>query len=551
MLNGLAFALRQTLRDWRNKELRLLFLALVLAVTAITAVGFFTDRIEQAMRLQANEMLAADLVFTSSNPIPAPFLDRASAIGLETASSLSFASVVMQGDQTLLVDTKAVTPEYPLRGLLFTRQALDAPEQSTGQQSTGQTPPRGEIWVAARVLATLELKVGDQLSLGEKQFKISRILSRDPSEGFSMFRLGPRVLIALEDIPDTGLVTAASRVRHQLLVAGAEDQLETFHAWAADRLPRGSSLQRMSNARPELRGALERGSRFLALAALVTVLIAGAAVVLATRRFVEQQSDASAIMRCLGASRLFILKTVMIRLILLSLIASLLGSILGYLAQFTLVSLVGEIFTFELPPPGPVPVLIGLGTGLITLAGFTLPTLFRLGSVPPLRVLRRSLETPPIASWFIVACAMSAIFLLLWWQAGEVKLALLVAGGAFLTVVLLIGAGILLVWLLTPLRHHSSSLWRYGLAGLARAPGLTALQMAGFGLGILALLLLTIVRFDLMSTWEKTIPAETPNQFLINIQPHDSQATREILNPAGYCRWRHISHVAGKAHQDQ
>ena len=528
MQHGFTFALRQSLRDWRNKELQLLFLALALAVSAITAVGFFTDRIEQAMRLQANEMLAADLVYTSSNPIPDSFIGKAIELGLERAKSLRFPSVVMQGDQTLLVGTKAISPEYPLRGLLYTRHALDAPEQSTAQ-----TPPRGEMWVGARVLASLALQVGDQLSLGEKNFKISRILSRDSSEGFGMFRLGPSVMIALADIPDTGLVTAASRVRHQLLLAGSKDQLEAFHDWAADRLPRGSSLQRMSNARPELRGALDRGSRFLALAALVTVLIAGAAVVLATRRFVERQSDASAIMRCLGASRAFVLKTVMIRLLLLTLAASLLGSTLGYFAQFVLVALVGEMFTFELPSPGPMPLFIGLGTGLITLAGFTLPSLLRLGSVPPLRVLRRALETPPIASWIIAICALIAIFLLLWWQAGEVKLALFVAGGALITVILLIGAGIILVWLLTPLRHHSNSLWRYGLAGLARAPGLTALQLAGFGLGILALLLLTVVRFDLMATWEKTIPPETPNQFLINIQPHEVHQLEAFLTQRG------------------
>lgn len=527
-MSELKFALRQARRDWRNEELRLLFLALVLAVTSITAVGFFTDRIEQAMRLQTNEILAADLVYTSSNPIPDPFIGKASELGLETAGSLSFPSVVMQGDQTQLVEVKAVSPEYPLRGLLFIRRTLDAPEQSTGE-----TPPGGEIWASARVLASLGLKVGGQLSLGEKRFNISRILSRDPSEGFSMINLGPRVLIALEDIPGTGLVTAASRVHHQLLLAGPEDRLEAFYGWATVRLPRGSSLQRMSNARPELRGALDRGSRFLALAALVTVLIAGAAVALATRRFVERQADASAIMRCLGASRAFILKTLMIRLLLLTLIATLLGSILGYLSQFMLVALVGEMFTSELPAPGLMPVLIGLGTGLITLAGFTLPTLFRLGSVPPLRVLRRDLETPPLAAWIIGLCAIGAIFLLLLWQAGDTKLALLVAGGAMLTVILLAGAGAVLVWLLTPLRHHGSSLWRYGLAGLVRAPGLTVLQLAGFGLGILALLLLTTVRFDLMSTWEKTIPAETPNQFLINIQPHEVKQLEGFLNQRG------------------
>lgn len=527
-MKAVLFALRLFRRDWRSGELRLLTLALVLAVAAVTAVGFFTNRVERAMEFQAAEMLAADLVVSSNNPVPEKLQAHAEGLGLEIARTLSFRSVILRDDQTQLVEVKAISPEYPLRGEVRTRPGAGKPEAIAHQ-----TPGPGELWVGTRLLASLGMETGQQLSLGEASFLVSWIISRDSGDGGNLFNLGPRVVMSLADIPKTGLVTPASRVRHRLLVAGERESVESYRDWVEKNLPTGARLEHMENTRPELRNALDRGRRFLALAALAAVLVAGAAVALSTHRFVESQSDSSAIMRCLGATEAFIRQVLLLRLVMLGCMTGLVGSLAGYLAQFFLAELVGDWFSAELPAPDLYPIALGLGTGLITLAGFTLAPLSRLSSVPPLRVLRRDLGAAPPAFWLVGLSAFLAMGLLMLWAADNAKLAFMVMGGAIATVLLLMLTARLLVMLLSPLRHRGNAIWRYGLAGLTRNPTMTAIQLTGFGLGILALLLLAIVRVDLIATWERTIPPETPNQFLINIQPDDVSQIETFLADEG------------------
>ena len=523
-MNNGRLILRFMRRDWRNRELRLMLLALVVAVAAVTAVGFFTSRVEQAMLLQANQVLAADLVLASNNPIPDRYTRLAGQLGLETAQTLSFPSVVVHGERTQLVEVKAVSGAYPLRGDLRTRA-----DPAAAEVAATAPPKPGEIWGEARLLAALGLTPGGTLSLGEARFQLTQILSRDAALGDRFFRLGPAVLIALESIPDTGLVTPASRVRHRLLIAGEAQQVDRFRQQVAGSLPAGIRLEHISSTRPELRTALDRGSRFLSLAALVTVLVAGATIALSTRQFVERQSDTSAILRCLGASRRRILFILLSRLLLLGLAASLLGSALGAIAQQVLSDMLSRWFDADLPLPSLAPLLSGLATGLITLVGFVFPSALRLGGVPPLRVLRRELGAPPVSAWLLILCSLLAMALLIVWQAGEPALAGWVLAGAAGTLLSLWLVARLLLRLLRPLRHRGGTRWRQGLAGLLRDPAMTTLQLMGFGIGILALVLLATVRLDLLNAWQRTVPATAPNHFLINIQPADVPALTDFL----------------------
>ncbi|HEB96866.1 MAG TPA: FtsX-like permease family protein [Sedimenticola thiotaurini] len=527
-MNRWRFALRLFRRDWRHPELRLLGLALVVAVAAVTAVGFFTDRVDRAMALQASQVLAADLQLSSHDPIPPRYTDEARRLGLQTTRTLRFPSVLVNGDRTLLVEVKAVGPDYPLRGELRVRKS-----PGSAGQPVQHGPEPGRLWAQARVFDSLGLRPGATLELGRSRFTVSRVLSRDSTEAANLFRIGPGVLMALADLPATGLVTPASRVDHRLLVAGDRAAVNRYLEWARRDLPAGLSLVHTSNARPQLRRALDRGGRFLALASLMAVLVAAAAIALSGHRFLERQADATAILRCLGASRGLILQTLVLRLLLLGLMAALAGSLLGWLAQFLLAGMLADWFGAPLPAAGPAPLLLGLGTALISLLGFALPPMLRLGAVPPLRVLRRDLAPPPLSSWLTGLTALLAIALLMLWQAGEPKLAGLVIGGTLVTLGVLLAGGRLLVWLLTPLRRHGHGIWRYGLAGLARNPAMTSLQLAGFGLGILALLLLAVVRLDLLDAWDRSIPERAPNQFLINIQPDQVQALQSFLAAEG------------------
>ncbi len=512
-MSELAFAWRLLRRDWRTGELRLLAVSLLVAVSAVTAVLFFTDRVQRAMELQAAELLAADLVVETADPLPPNLIAEAEGRGLASAHTLEFPSVVLDERGPQLVQVKAVGPGYPLRG------ELRISAQRQGPERVADAPPAADtLWLEPRLLGLLQAAPGDPLRLGDKAFRIDGVIRWEPDRGGHLFRLAPRVLLALDQVPATGLVTPASRVKHRFLVAGAPAAVAAYRSWLQPRLPEGAELEDIGNARPELRSALDQGSRFLGLAALAAVLLCGVAVALSTRRFVERQADTGAILRCLGASRGFVLRVFLLRLAGLGLFASLAGSLLGVLAQQLLALLVGDWFSLGLPPPSPAPLAAGIATGLVTLFGFALAPLLRLGSVSPLRVLRRDLGLPPASFWLTLGAALLAFGSLMVWQAGDPKLAVRVIGGMGGTLLVMLISARLLVRLLTPLRYHSSSIWRFGLAGLARNPQLSAMQLSGFGLGIMALLLLAVVRVDLVSAWELRLADDTPNQFLINIQ---------------------------------
>ncbi|MBK5970511.1 MULTISPECIES: ABC transporter permease [Thiorhodovibrio] len=521
-------ALRLLGRDWRSGELGLLVAALVLTVAAVTAVGFFTDRIAGAIERQGGELLAADLVIASSSPVAASFSTQARDADIKTAETATFRSVVLAGNKTQLVQAKAVSPEYPLRGTLRIQNKLNGPSEAIDSG-----PPTGSAWVEARLLYTLDLQLGDKLRLGEQDFTIDAIIAYEPDRAGGFFNIAPRVMIAAADLPATGLITPASRVDYRLLFAGAPAAVRDFADWARERLSPDAEMQNAQDARPELASATDRAARFLHLAALTTVLVAGAAVALASRRFVDQQTDAVAVMRCLGAPRGLLTRLFLWRLLGLGLIASTLGSGLGYLAQQGLLWILGDWFGTSLPSASPRPLVLGFGTGLIALAGFALPPLVQLSRVPPLRVLRRDLGAPPASLALAVAAAVAALAVLLFWLAEDNGLALRVLGGVIGAVAALAGFGALLVWGARIAARHARGIWRLGLAGIGRRPAQSILQLSGFGIGLLALLLLAVVRVDLLRDWQASLPEGAPNRFLINIQPTEVDALRAAFVEAG------------------
>jgi putative ABC transport system permease protein len=521
-------ALRLLRRDWRSGELYLLSAALVLTVAAITAVGFFTDRIERAMQRQGGELIASDLVIDSSRPIPDAFAAEAAERGLRVARTLSFSSVVLAGDESQLVQVKAVDDAYPLRGEMRLKADLDAAEMPAAGP-----PAPGTAWVEPRLLYVLDAAPGTGIDLGEARFSAERLIAYEPDRGGNFFQIAPRVMIRLDDVPATGLVTEASRVRHRLLLAGDVDAVAAYAEWAKPLLPAAAGLVDAREARPEFESAVDRASRFLHLAALTTLLVAGAAMALASRRLVDRQTEAVAVMRCLGAPRHLLTRIFALRLLSFGLLASLAGCLVGWLAQRGLAVVLADWFEGPLPAASVQPLFVGLGTGLVALAGFALPPLLQLTDVPPLRVLRRDLG-PPRASVAVAAlAAAAALALLILWQAADFELAWKLLLGVVAALVALVALGALLVWLAGLAAARTRGIWRLGLAGLARRPAAAILQIVGFGLGILALLLLAVVRVDLLQSWQETLPEGAPNRFLINIQPHEKDALADWLAARG------------------
>jgi putative ABC transport system permease protein len=524
----LRFALRALPRDLRSREMRVLAAALAVAVAALSAVGFFTDRVDRAMAERATALLGADLVVEADVPIESAWRAKAETLGLRTAGYVTFPSVVVAGGGTELVSVKAVGPGYPLRG---EARLADAP-YGPGEAAAG-IPERGRLWLDPRLFPRLDTAVGERLPLGEAELTVAASLAHEPDRGGALFQLAPRVLINRADLPLTGLVTPASRVSHHLLVAGDGTAVDRYRDWLAGRTGEGVALQGVNDARPEMRAALGRAGTFLGLAAVMAVMLSGAAVAVAVHAMSAREADAGALLRCLGASQRLVLGALLLRLLLVGLLASGAGVAAGWLAQNGLVALVGAWFGDALPPPSLMPIATGLAAGVVTLVGFGLVPALRIRRVPVMRVLRRDAAAPEPSAAAAAVLAVAALAGLIFHQAGDPALAGWVLGGTLAMLAVLAGTAWLLVRLVGRFRGRAVSGWRFGLANLARRRGASTVQLVGFGLGLLALLLLAVVRVDVLRAWEQDVPPKAPNQFMINIQPDDVASVRAQLADAG------------------
>lgn len=506
-------------RELQSGLLTTMLAALIVAVAAVTAVGFFTDRVDAGMRAQAAEFLAADGRIDAPDPLD-PIRKTARTLGIATADTLTFPTVVLANGRPLLVSLKAVGPGYPLRGTL-TIQHAESP------QTVAHGPKAGTVWLAPRALALLRLKPGDTLQIGRKTLTVAATLLREPDVGNILAQAAPRAMIALSDIPATGLVTPASRVTYHLLLAAPSSRRTALFAQLAAQLPKDRTIERPENSQPAFKSAFDRAARFLGLAAMVAVLLAGAALLIAARHYNAVQQDSAALMRAFGASRSTIGRIYTLRLLLLAVLAALPGTLIGAATQEGLARLMHAALAVDLPRPGLAPVFIGLGMALIALIGFALPALIRLKDTPPLRVLNRQLGAPPPAAALLFGFGFVAMGLLVWLQARDVPLTVYVLGGMGASLLVFLGLAWGLVRGLRRLKVRGIA--RFGLARLAREPLAGAIQVAALALGLTALLLLGVVRGDLLDAWHDQIPADAPNFFAINIQPDQVTALQTFM----------------------
>lgn len=523
-----AFAIRSLHRDRRAGELHILALALVIAVGSVTAVGFFSDRARSAMTQQAGELLAADLLISATENNLAALRTRADKAGLRTTETVHFVSVALAGAQPQLTEVKAVQAGYPLRGSMRV-----AASPYGADEPTREIPAPGGAWPDAQLASALNVKVGDSLALGGTRLRITRILAYEPDRGGDLFSIAPRLLMNTADLAATGLIQPGSRIEYRLLLAGAAPAIAAFRTTATPTLPTGARIQSVRDARPELRAALDRAEQFLGLAALVAAILAGVAIAVAAQRFANRHLDHSAMMRCLGATQSFIVRLYALQMLIVALIAAGIGCLLGFVAQFGIAALLGDLVAAPLAAMSWRPLALGLVTGVTMLLGFALPPLWRLKSVPPLRVLRRDLGPLPVRTVTLYGSAALAIAALLLWHVQDVRLALLTFAGLAATLLILVGVAAIMVRLLARLRGRVGITWRFGFANLARHGRTSIMQIAAFGAGMMVLLLLGIVRTDLLSHWQRSLPADAPNHFLINIQADQRAALTEFFSTQG------------------
>jgi putative ABC transport system permease protein len=533
-MSAFPLAMKLLRRNAHAAEARVLLVALLIAVASVTTVAFFADRVESALNRQANELIAADAVLKSDKPIDPRFAAEAEKLGLTTASTVNFPSMV-SGDAERrqgvnLAEVKAVTEGFPLRGKLRIADVPGAPDR----EAEG-IPRQGTVWVPEILLTRINAQVGDPLRVGARTFTIDKVLTKEPDNVLDYFGIAPRVLMNQQDVASTQLIQVGSRVSYAFLVAGERKATEAFAKVFKGKLNRGERLETVRDARSEVRVALERAQRFLGLAALLSVILASVAVALAARRYSTRQLDSAAMMRCLGASQADIFKLNFLQFLALGVIASLLGTLAGFAAQSGLAALLAGIFTVALPPPTIVPILQGLAIGMVLLLGFTLPPLLALRRVPTLRVLRRDLEPFDGVATLAYLFGFTTLAGLIVWRSGDIKLGGIAVAGFVVT----LGVAALLGWVLiqfaASLRGAASGSWRYGIANMKRRSGASLVQIMALGLGIMAMLMLTLVRTDFISRWQGSVGENMPNRFVINIQSDQLAAVK------GYFAERNMS----------
>lgn len=536
--------LRALGREWRSGDLAVLFIALFVAVAALTGVGFLVDRIDHAMKLQASEVLAADLRLTSPDPINARYGAEAAARRLQHARLTSLISVVLKGDATQLTNVHAVSAGYPLRGRVrVSDRAFGTPQDVQG------IPAPGECWPDSRLLAALGAQVGDMITVGALPLRVARVLISRPDQGSGFADLAPSLVMNDADLPATRLIQPGSRVRYAALFAGDRRAADAFGLWLQKNARPAERLSDIASMSPEVGSATRRAGRFLAIASLVSVLLCAVAIAMTARRYVQRHLDLAALLKTLGASRADVLWVSLTQLVCIALSATVLGSIAGFGAQLALLAVVGDLIATELPPPGFLPVLQGFAAALLLLLGFALPSMLRLARVPAMRVLRRDMGPPPLGALLAFVPALAAVALLVMQVTGDTGMALGFVAGLGVATLALVLVALLLVAGVARLRGRLGVAWRYGAANLARRRTESVVQIVALGLGLSALLLLTILRGTLIDDWRARLPKNAPNYFFVNIPTQDRGDFDALLKADGGVLSRMLPMIRGRMTQ--
>ncbi len=538
-------------RDLRSGELRLLVLAVTLAVAALTAVGFFADRLQGGMQRDARQLLGGDAVIVSDNPPPPAFEAKARGLGLQVVETLGFPTMARateaRGGNSKLVALKVVAPGYPLRGRL---RVATQPEGAG--ELTRDIPAPGQAWVEAPLLEALGLAVGDELLLGDSKLRVTRLIVTEPDRGAGFMNFSPRVMIHRADLAATGLVQPASRLTYRQAVAGEDAGVNAFVAWAQgevkNRTVRGVRVESLQGGRPELGQTLERAEKFLNLIALLAALLSAVAVALSARGFAANHLDDCAMLRVLGLSQRTIASAYAFEFAAVGLMASALGVLCGYAVHHVFVLLLAGLVDAALPAPGIWPVLFGMGMGLTLLLAFGLPPVLQLAQVPPLRVIRRDVGRLKPASLGVLGVGVAGFAALLLAASSDLTLGLIAVGGfAGAT-----GVFALLSWLAVKLLRwqvNESTAPRWLVLAtrqISARPAYTVVQVSALSVGLLALVLLVLLRTDLINSWRKATPADAPNRFVINIIPEQGNAFRQALTESGVTRFDWYPMIRGR-----
>lgn len=518
----LRLALRLFSRDWRSGELRILIAALLIAVSGLTATAVVVDRIERGMTRETNQILGADRVMSSSHPVSAELLEQAQGFGLARSDGLRFRTMVMARENFQLSSVRAVDANYPLAGQL---RIADRP-YTEGRKHRGG-PPSGQVWVAPRLLHLLNVSIGDRLEIGMASFSVTGVIDIEPGDT-DFIDFSPNLIMAMQDVEATGIVQPGSRVSYRYDFAGSETALAAFDEWSK-QLDENISVVGGEEGAPAVKSALGRARDYLNLSGLLALLLGAVAVAIASNRFTGRHFDHAALLRCLGLRQAQVLAIYCLLLALAALIGTTAGIALGYMAQYGIVAALRDLLPEQIPAPSAQAAVLGCITGLVTVAGFALPGLLRIRAVTPLRVLRKDLAPLPASGWLVMLASLFTLGAIMSWYTLDPLLVLIVlAGGLGLTAALL-GFAWLLLQLAQRIGRRASIAVRFGLGHLLRHRETSLAQTAAFGLILTLMSSLYLVHGELLTDWQRQLPDNTPNHFLINLAPAEMEAFSDFL----------------------
>lgn len=518
-MNSWSFAVKSLLRDLRAGELSVLLTAIIVAVAAMTAVGFFTDRVGRAIKLQAGAVLAADVVVSAPAPIEPSFIEDAGVAGLATSESMSFLTMVLPADEqnesNALTMITAVTEGYPLRGELLVADVMfGAAGPADG------VPAPGTGWAEPSLLGRMNLEVGDRVVVGDRELTIARVLEYQPNQMTGgMTQLAPGMMINLADVPSLNVIRPGSRATYRELFAGPDEAMRAFRKRIEENKSDALRVRGLEDAGEQITAAIDRAQRFLTLASLVTVILAAVATAMAARRYALRHLDTIALLKSVGATQSFVQNSTLGQLACVIVGTAIVGTVIGFFAQAALVGLTADVLQISLPETSLGAGALGLITAATITIGFALPHLLQLKNIAPIRVLRRDLPPPELSSGITYGIAIGALLVMIWSIVRDVTLVAYIAGGLGAVALLAVAGGWILVRSLTRFRGAAGVAWRYGLANISRRGRESIVQIVAFALSLMVLLLLTVVRTDILEEWRATVPEDAPNYFLINIDP--------------------------------
>jgi putative ABC transport system permease protein len=542
-------------RDLRAGELRLLLVAVTLAVAALTAVGFFADRIKGGLQRDAKALLGGDVVLSSDNPTPQAFKDKAAALGLQSAASVGFPTMARapdaQGGNSKLVALKAVSAGYPLRGNLRTTASPEAPDAREGT-ATRDLPAKDAVWVDASLLDSLNLKVGDSLLLGNSSLRIDRIIVQEPDRGAGFMSFSPRVMLHTDALAATALVQPASRITYRVAMVGEAAKVKEFANWATEQIKtssvRGLRLESLEGGRPEMRQTMDRAEKFLNLVALLAALLSAVAVAIAARGFAARHLDDCAMLRVLGTSQRTIALAYTFEFFVVGLAASAMGLAIGFAVHYGFVALLAGLVESALPAASLWPVAFGVGMGLTLLFAFGLPPVLQLAQVPPLRVIRRDVGGLKPASLAVLLIGIAGFAALLLAASSDLKLGLIAVGGFAGAVAVFAGMSFVAVKLLRRSVNEATAPRWLVLATrqISARPAYAVVQVSALSVGLLALILLILLRTDLIASWRQATPVDAPNRFVINIMPEQGDAFVQNLKDNQVQKYDYFPMIRGR-----